>query len=198
MANDKDLFTNAFVDLMASALGCIIILMLVFSVKKPALTRKIGSPRGYVYYTFEIEDPNADMELYFVRSVDQRRVNYQKVRLNERKTINGPDTLSLGAECSAFLWGPIQSQLKGSASSVKKYNVYAVMRERGDWSFGVRYYDRKTLSAKSLDEGQLDFNNELKTEIYIAQTLRTNGGIEIRPRLAKKIGDEWNISIPVK
>lgn len=195
MSTSKDIFTNAFVDLMASAVGCIVIMMLIFAVQTPTFSRKIGTPRGFVYYSFTTADDNAELEFYFRHGSGTLNCSLAHKKIKDFQTQIGPDTLALCEDFAAYMWGPVQDDFN---DHLKKYNFYAVLGKSGDWNFGIRYYDRLTLKKDDIKSDKPDLINEIQSTIKITQHIRTNDLPPVDSSFILRLGDECNLTLKIE
>jgi len=190
----SNLFDSAFIDLVASALGALVILMLIFSIKKPASSElKTGKPRGFVFYSFHIPDDSSKYELFFKNDESSLSLTEKSfhIKVDELTKNPGPDTLKISKYYSAFVWGPTIKD------NEKWYNIYFVTREKGEWKFGLRYYDNKYLSARRLLNENVDIKSILSKSEEVKHKLRTNN-IQIDTTTNLNIGDEKSIKISIK
>jgi hypothetical protein len=136
-----------FIDLLATALGSSIILMMILSVNHGKAAPPTGKARNYIYYkVYALDNPDALFRV-IVRNGD----NNTWIEGDFPENAQSKHGIFLGSDTSTvFIWGPVtESDSAGLTRNV--YNMYSTVKNTRPWVIGVLYYNDRNLSRMNAD-----------------------------------------------
>lgn len=138
-----------FIDLLATALGGSLILMMILSVSKKQSAPPAGVARNYVHYQVYTDDPNAYLRL-IVKNGDNNQ--WKECPIQETADSTGNTFILNEANQSVYAWGPA-TELDPSTQQVRHnvFNIYSTAEKNGNWVMGVLYYNNKLLNSGSIE-----------------------------------------------
>jgi hypothetical protein len=155
-----------FIDLLATALGSSIILMMILSVNKGKAAGVAGNPRSFIYdRVFADNDPNALFKV-IVKSGDTNEWLESDIPEIAEKT-PGIFLMEPQPKKQIHIWGPVNQYDSLGKFAGQVYNVYSTAKKPGKWIVGILYYNNKDIAK--LQTGQLS------TPISITHILRIDG-----------------------
>jgi hypothetical protein len=137
-----------FIDLLATALGSSIILMMVLSVNKgKAAAKQAGIPREFIHYRVSCVDTGARFNIT-VRSGETQQWMESQSSID---AITDTNFFLKNADISVekkigklLIWGPV-TEYNGQDKTTNLYNVFSTVQKGGDWVIGVLYADNSRI-----------------------------------------------------
>lgn len=138
-----------FIDLLATALGGSLLLMMILSVSKEKPTPLQGTARDYIFYQVWADDPDACFKV-IVKNGDNN--NWLESPIQEKTdSLTGTFIINQKKE-DVFAWGPVtEYRTDGTNTGNNKFNVYSPVEQSGNWTLGVLYYNNKKLNVGNID-----------------------------------------------
>lgn len=176
-----------FIDLLATAMGGSLILMMILSINRNSQAPPAGAARNFVFYKVWADDPDAYLKVV-VRNGDKSK--WVSGTIPELSYANDKLFLIADEEASIFAWGPVTEYDAENNKTRNVYNVYSTAAEAGDWVFGVLYYNNGKLNrSQSLQaDAPLTIHHALQTiDLPLTETVsRTSLGNYSFRRVALK------------
>lgn len=156
-----------FIDLLATALGGSLILMMVLSTTKTQSAPPAGVARNFIFYQVYAEDPNAYLKI-IVQNSDKKQ--WMESTMQELADSTSGTFLLNNEKQDVFIWGPVTEfdtsgnmTTRNSIPLKNIFNVYSTTEEKGVWTLGALYYNNKTLNEGSIDA----VNKPIKLHHYL-------------------------------
>jgi hypothetical protein len=154
-----------FIDLLASALGGSIILMLILASKKPHSSLPAGKPRDFIFFKVIVPDESIRLKV-FVNKQGAKGWHQSNFYDEENKHQAGIFSQLDAEEPNVKMWGP--AYIRAGSDSVA-YNVYITSPDSTSWVFSTLYFQNQEMEKASGQE-KFDIMNK---EISIVQHYRT-------------------------
>lgn len=173
-----------FIDLLASAMGGSIILMLVIASKKPDRALPAGRPRDFILFKVVVPSENIQIKL-FVNKKGTKTWYQSNFYAEEKPNTSAVFSQTELSQTEVKMWGP--SFLSRKLDSVA-YTVYVTSPDSIDWVFSTLYF-RNDLLERSTGKQKFDIINQ---EIAITQYYRTRQKPDTAIILKTTIGNVAN------
>lgn len=155
-----------FIDLLATAMGGSLILMMILSISRAPSAAPVGAARAFIMYKVWADDPEVLLKIVVKNGDNGTWLNADIPERNQ----NATDPFSLHEnKQTVFVWGPVDEFDEKGKITRNVYTVYSTAAEKGRWTLGALYYNHATLNA-----GKIKNMNELKATLY--HELRTIQG----------------------
>jgi hypothetical protein len=155
-----------FIDLLATALGSSIILMMILSVNRGKAAGVAGKARDFIYYRALIKaDTNAQFRMV-VKNGETNEWIESEFPENAFPT-SGVFLSPVDGQTRIFIWGPARQYDSLGMYEGIAYNMYCTTLKKSQWVVGLLYYNNKSLSRLS--------TSDVSTTIPITHLLRVDG-----------------------
>ena len=132
-----------FIDLLATAMGGSLILMMILSISKNQSAPPAGAARSFISYKVWTDDADAYLKLIVKNGNTEKWFGGTIPELKEATS----DIFIIDEKEEVFAWGPVTEY--DSANRViahNVFNVYSTANKEGNWVLGVLYYNNKNLN----------------------------------------------------
>ncbi|MDN3654863.1 hypothetical protein QWZ08_04435 [Ferruginibacter paludis] len=133
-----------FIDLLATALGSSIILMMVLSVNKgKAIAKQAGIPREFIHYRVSSPDTGAHFNIIVKSGETSQWVESQSsigAITDTNFFLKNADKSGEKKVGKLLIWGPV-TEYSDQGKTPNQFNVFSTIQKGGPWIIGVLYYD---------------------------------------------------------
>lgn len=138
-----------FIDLLATALGGSLILMMILSVSKSQSSPPAGTARNYVFYQVWTDNPDAYLKV-IVQNGDNNK--WMESTIQELADSTSGTFIIDEDKQDVFAWGPV-TEFNNENKLINRnvFNVYSTAEKKGNWVLGVLYYNNKNLNKGMTD-----------------------------------------------
>lgn len=138
-----------FIDLLATALGSSLILMMILSVSKSQSSPPAGTARNYVFYQVWTDNPDAYLKI-IVQNGDNNK--WMEGTIQELADSTSGTFIINEDKQDVFAWGPVtEFNNENKVINRNVFNVYSTAEKKGNWVLGVLYYNNKNLNKGITD-----------------------------------------------
>ncbi len=145
-----------FIDLLATALGSSLILMMIMSVSQKKSAPPAGKATNYVMYRVWTDDENAFIKVLVKNGDSNTWLESEAQELAD--TIKGT-FLTDGQKTDVYVWGPSNEYGYDRGLSNRRhknvYTVYSPSEKPGKWTFAVLYYNHKGFNSAEVSDEEI-------------------------------------------
>jgi hypothetical protein len=135
-----------FIDLLATALGSSIILMMILSVNRGKAAGPAGKARDFIYYRVLIKSDTAAKFKLIVKNGETN----EWIESDFPENVDAMPGVFLAPVMSStkiFVWGPVRQFDSLGNYEGASYNMYCTTLKKTKWVVGVLYYNNTALST---------------------------------------------------